>query len=462
MSAFVSKRRDRALLGGIDESRLERTLFAAALLANEQQGILKLTADGIELRAEPTGTSPRWPAGTLEQDLLRGRALPVSQLVSDWRAGYAWPLGQLATWAGQRGVLQQNPSQAGPRWIPAAALTGFDTSPAGKLLDDCRRQRPELWRALQSGIEAGLHRRAAAPNLRFEAGAMPDSIAVAELEERRHIYQVPAGAKVVGIRGAALIWISILAMSALVPPLVSRINPDAAYALPRLPFALAFAVALAILIFDRGYRPAEPPPAPGASEEELALARERSLTSRHPSWRESLTNAATASGMICALGLILCSFPEPAAAIYSFTVAALVMVICQRIRLARLPSAREVELAVARRSRELTAAQASEPDSAEVALSPQASVAGAAVRPWIEMNARDLPPPTAAAQARADQRRRAASFLLRRHWTAFALLFAGEALLTGLLWLLMDTIRGRSCSLPSCPLAASSSPQGRR
>jgi hypothetical protein len=442
LAAFVWKRfvrPDRALLGKIDESKLERTLLAAALLANVRQGILRLTPDGIELRAEPTSTVPRWPAESLEQSLLRDRALSVSELVSDWRAAYPWPLAQLAEAAGRRGLLQTNLSRTGPLWLPCAtALTALDPGCVAKPLDDCRLQCPEAWSALQSGIEAGFHRRAAAPNLRFEAGAMPDSISLGELEERRRIYEIPVDAKVAGGRSAAVTWISIVAWCAFISytPFLSWLNLDAPspYALG-LPFALASAVAVACLLFDWVFRPPEPRPAPESSDEEAALVRERSLSARHPSWRESLTNAAMASGLVCGLGLILCLIPSAGAVIYLLIMAALVVGIAFKIGLARLPSAREVELAVARRSRELTAAHPGEPDTDEAAASPSASATGGALgRPLRQMNARDLPPPTATAQARTDQRRRAAMFLLRRSWTTFALLVVGEVLLTGIFW----------------------------
>jgi hypothetical protein len=423
-------RPDRALLGKIDESRLERSLFAAALLANEQHGLLRLAPDGIELRAEPTDLPVHWPSESLEQGLLRDRALSVSELVSDWRAAaYPVPLWQLAKTAGTRGLLQANPSRTGPLWIPcAAALTALDPELVAKLLDDCRLRRPELWNALQSDIETGYRRRAAAPSLRFEAGAMPDSIPVADLEARQRIDEIPADAKAVGVRGAAATWISILAWCAF----LFWLHPEAPpYAPLYLPFVVAASVAVAYLRFTRKYRPPPPPPAPGSSDEEAALFRQRTVSSGPPSWRESLTSAAMASGLVCGLGLILCLYPEGGEAAYILIVAVLVVGIILKIAVARSASAREVELAVARRSRELTATQKGEPDTDEVAVSPSASAAG---RPLLEMRARDLPPPTATARARTDQRRRAASFLLRLSWTAFALLVAGAVLLTGIFW----------------------------
>jgi hypothetical protein len=435
LAAFVWKRfvhPDRSLLGNIHERKLEHTMFAAALLANEQQGILKLAPDGIELRAEPAGAVSRWPAESLEQGLLRGRALPVSELVSDWRAAYPLALMQLVQSAGRRGLLQANPSRTGPLWIPcAAALAALDPEPTAKLLDDCRLRRPEIWDALQSDIETGCHRAAAAPNLRFEAGAMPDSISVAELEERQQIYKISEDAIRLGSISAAVVWIPAIALYALLP------HPLLSYTPPHWPAIVAAAVAAAVLFFERGYRPAEPRPETGMSEEEAALVRERSLSQRQPTWRESLTNAAVTSGIVCWLGLLLCLIEYPIGhVIFTVLVIALAVLIVRRIRLGRLPSAREVALAVARRSRELTAAYKAEPDTDDVAAPPSVSAAGpAAARPLLEVSARDLPPPTAIAQARTDRRRRAALFLLRRSSIAFALLVAGAALLTGIFWL---------------------------
>jgi hypothetical protein len=433
VAAFVWKRfvrPDRAVLGNIDESKLERTLFAAALLANEQQGLLKLTPDGIELRAEPTGQPPHWPAESLEQGLLRNRALPVSELVSDWRAAYSLTLSQLAQAGTRRGLLQVNPSRTGALWIPsAAALAALDPEPTAKLLEDCRLRRPEIWNALQSDIETGCRHRAAAPDQRFEAGAMPDSISVSELEERTQIYKTPAGAVQAGSVSAAAMWIPIIAMYASLP------HPPLSYTPPHWPAIVAAAVAAAVLFFDRGYRPAEPAPETGMSEEEVALVRERSLSLRQPAWRDSLTSAALASGIVCWLGLLLCLIEWPMGhVIFTALVTGLVIVVGHRIRLGRLPSAREIELAVARRSRELTAAHKSEPDADDVATPPSASATGAGSRPLLEVSARDLPPPSPSALARTDLRRLAALFLLRRSWTAFALLVAGAALLTGIFW----------------------------
>src|SRR4051812_7791103 len=62
---------ERPWLEKVDAPKLERTLFAAAVLANEQAGLLRLMPDGIELRAEPTGLPSPWPKGSLEQGLLR-------------------------------------------------------------------------------------------------------------------------------------------------------------------------------------------------------------------------------------------------------------------------------------------------------------------------------------------------------------------------------------------------------
>jgi hypothetical protein len=431
LAAFVWNRfirPDRAVLGNVRERELERTLFAAAVLANEQQGLLRLTADGVELRAEPSGLPSRWPSESLEQGLLRNRALSVSELVSDWRAAYPRVLMQLAQAATGRGLLQANSSRTGPLWIPcAAAVSAVDPEPTARLLEDCRLRRPQIWNALQSDIETGYHRAAAAPNLRFEAGAMPNSIPVAELEERRQIYKISEGAIRLGSISAAVIWVPVIALYGLLP------RPPLSYVPPHWPAIVAAAVAAAVLLFDRGYRPAEPRPETGMSEEEAALVRERSLSQRQPAWRESLTNAAVTSGIVCWLGLLLCLVDYPIGhVIFTVLVIALVVLIIRRVRLGRLPSAREVELAVARRSRALTAAHKAEPDGDEIALPPSAS---AVARPLLEVSARDLPPPTAIAQARTDQRRRAALFLLRRHATAFALFVAGAVLLTAVVWL---------------------------
>lgn len=425
-------RPDRAVLGNIRERQLERTLFAAALLANEQQGLLKLTPEGIELRAEPGGLPSRWPAESLEQDLLRDRALPVSELVSDWRAAYPLALMHLAQAATRRGLLQANPSRTGPLWIPdAAALAALDAEATEKLLEDCRLRRPEIWDALQRDIETGYHRAAAAPNSRFEAGAMPDSISVAELKERQEIYKISRDAIRLGTISAAVLWIPAVALYALLP------HPPLSWVPPHWPAIVAAAVAAAVLWFDRLYRPVEPPLESGMSEEEAALVRERSLSQRQPSWRESLTNAAVVSGIVCWLGLLLCLIDYPIGhVIFTVLVIALVVLMVRRIRLGRLPSAREVELAVARRSRALTAAYKAEPDTDDAAAPPSDSVTDPAVaRPLLEVSARDLPPPTAVAQARADQRRRAAAFLLRRHVTVFALFITTAALLTAIVWL---------------------------
>jgi hypothetical protein len=423
-------RTDRALLDKIDEDRLKRTLFAVAILANEQRGLVKLTPDGIELRAEPTGQPSRWPTESLEQGLLRSRALPVSELVSDWRAAYPLVLMQLVETAARRGLLQANPSRTGALWIPcAAALTALDPEPTAKLLEDCRLRRPEIWNALQSDIETGCRHRAAAPSQRFDAGSMPDSISVAELEERKQIYKISDGAIRPGAISAAAMWMPVVAMYALLP------HPPLSYTPPHWPAIVAAAVAAAVLFFDRGYRPAEPAPEPGMSEEEAALFRERSLSLRQPSRRDSLTNAALAAGIICWLGLLLCLMDYPMGhVIFTVLMIALAALFVRRARLGRLPSAREVELAVARRSRALTAAHKAEPDTDEMAVPPSASASDATSRPLRETSARDLPPPSPFVLARTDQRRRAALFLLRRSWIAFALLVGGAALLTGIFW----------------------------
>src|SRR3954454_11865159 len=222
-------------------------------------------------------------------------------------------------------------------------------------------------------------------------------------------------------------WTPAVALYALLP------QPWADFTPPRWPAVVAAAVAAAVLIFDRAYRPAGPGLEAGMSEEEAKLFGERSLSSRHPSWRESLTNAAVAAAFIWWLGLLLCPAEWPLGhIIYTGLVVALVALIIRRVRLGRLPSAREVELAVARRSRALTAAYKADPETDDIAPPPSAPPT---TRPWLEISASDLPPPSPPARARTDQRRRAASFVLRRSATAFALLFAGAALLTVMFWL---------------------------
>ena len=122
LGTFVWKRfvrPERAILGRIDESKLERTLFAAALLANERQGLLSLKPDNLALLAEPTGATPSWPAQSLEQSLLESWAVAVSELVNDWPAAYPGAVAQLATAASGRGILFANPSRSGPFGSPA-------------------------------------------------------------------------------------------------------------------------------------------------------------------------------------------------------------------------------------------------------------------------------------------------------------------------------------------------------
>ncbi len=433
LGTFVWKRfvrPERAILGRIDESKLERTLHAAALLANERQGLLSLKPDGLALLAEPTGATPSWPAESLEQSLLPGRTVSVSELVSDWRAAYPRPVAQLSTAAARREILCANPSRSGPLWIPsAAALTAFDSGRIAALLDNCRLKRPEVWGALKTEIETGTRRQAAAPNLRFEDGAMADSIPVAELEERKAIFRVPKDAVVLqGGVSATTIWLPIVALYAFLP------HPPISWAPSYYALALAFATGAAVLASQRAPQP--PSSSDVKSDEETALARERLRPP--PALRERLTQAAVPAGIVCCLGLAACSFPPVGPFLFTVVMVGLGVVVLRKIRLARLPSAREVELAVARRSRELTAAHAVEPDVDDELASSAAPAAGDMPRrPLLETNARDLPPPTAPALARADQRRRAALFMLRRHWTAFVLLFAGQAILSVVVWRLM-------------------------
>lgn len=96
-----------------------------------------------------------------------------------------------------------------------------------------------------------------------------------------------------------------------------------------------------------------------------------------------------------------------------------------------IPSPREVELAVARRSRELTA---STPDAPVVQEAPDGSAAAKPrLRRWLTVA--DLPPPQAAALARTDWRRQQAAAAVRRHAVALLLYVIGlGAVAAGMVW----------------------------
>ncbi len=166
---------------------LLQTMLAAAILANEQAGVLALPMGHTKVlgRKKDTllvrlvGPIPGWPEHSLEAAmcqqatlLQQDRVYEVNQLVYGWlgaRLNSPWQFAfsRVRTNLVSRGLLEtikvkklvifpgtDYALSPGGRELLAQAI-----EPVQQLLDDCQQQRPQVWKLLWDHIEFGFVRR---------------------------------------------------------------------------------------------------------------------------------------------------------------------------------------------------------------------------------------------------------------------------------------------------------------
>jgi hypothetical protein len=409
----------RSLLGRVDAQRLERLLLAEAMLANERAGLLVLTEAPAGLHAGPTVAPIPWPDESLEAMLIRRRPMRVAQLVADWRGGAGDPLGAIARAAVQRGVLHESGARYGAALVAtSAAQAVLSGDPPRLLAEACRTDRPSLWRGLMAAIEEGL---LLAPATAPVPPSAPDPREHAGVDR----YGVPSGqAPGQALTTAMLVGAAVI-LAAIVLARLGGAGLNFAPSIGHWAWPLGFGITSAVWLFAaaRPPWPDDPLPPHGDPREETALAhrRRRRLArprTRHP-WPVRLFAAAVMGGLVYVLTL----FVTPIGiAVLALVVVAVSWRGSEWYRLQQLmPSAREVQLAVTRRSRELSAGRGA--TATESSISVENSGTERRARQW--HSPAGLPPPRPAAVALTDRRRRLAAAAIRRHGVALLLFAAG-------------------------------------
>ena len=175
---------------GVDSHKLAVAACSAAVLANEQFGLLRLTPSvnstlfGLvktpTLLLEPTGAQPGWPAGTLEADLFEvARRQQVVKRNNLYNVIYQW-LGQdvgapfytvlqmVEQGLAQRGLLQQVEAKTLGIFkykklaLPDSTrplIAGQSIAPVQQLLQQCEQFRPDIWQRMQKNIQKAINAR---------------------------------------------------------------------------------------------------------------------------------------------------------------------------------------------------------------------------------------------------------------------------------------------------------------
>lgn len=169
----ADKRRDGTVnpfqreIAVLDEP-LAMALVSSALLANESAGVAKLVLVEGVLQAAPLGAGTFWPADSLEDRLRRNRQLPVAQIVEDWLASSSDVPYRRAVELAEQGmvirglaVLSEAAENPAPVLTVATRLAAstIDGSAASHLIEACRRERPQVWQALQTALAAAFQKR---------------------------------------------------------------------------------------------------------------------------------------------------------------------------------------------------------------------------------------------------------------------------------------------------------------
>jgi hypothetical protein len=151
-------------------AELVQLAISTALLANESAGALRFENDGRNLIAAFGGSDLHWPLNSLEARLQRSGPIGVSQLVHDWMAdGSNFPVVRalriIEHCATLRGLAGPEPAGAGAAPADHGMAEAADPAPVKALLENCRQQRPAVWKALQAGIAKGVNSRTVRPGM---------------------------------------------------------------------------------------------------------------------------------------------------------------------------------------------------------------------------------------------------------------------------------------------------------
>lgn len=171
----------------VNKVELVQYLLAAAFLANEQAGWMKLElrqkkvffglSSKTALFADPTGKPPQWGGPCLEADLLQaaGRASnsEVETLVSVWLAQdvsdpYQEAIGRLKAHLAERGLLDMQEERKLKIFVSRSYSLNSEAKsfiasqplqPLTALLQNCQNFRPEIWQELLKQIKKGVDSR---------------------------------------------------------------------------------------------------------------------------------------------------------------------------------------------------------------------------------------------------------------------------------------------------------------
>ena len=165
-------------LAVLDEP-LAMALVSSALLANESAGAVRLALDGSVLQAAPTGAGTLWPESSLEDRLRRDRRLPVAKIVEDWLASSSDVPYSRAVELAKHGMVTRGLAMfskvRGDTEIVLTeatrlAATTIDGSAALDLLEACRRERPQVWQALQKALAEAFKKRTVKQDFGYSTG----------------------------------------------------------------------------------------------------------------------------------------------------------------------------------------------------------------------------------------------------------------------------------------------------
>jgi hypothetical protein len=148
--------------------QLLRASISAALLAHEQCGNLSFEVTGEKLHAHFYKNSFPWPPNSLEEQLLRGREIPVPELVYDWLADNShFPESRALRLLLHNITLRE---KAGAQFMTREGERTVNWAPVELLLRECRDNKPKIWELLQKSIDAGLKQREVPPHYETVGG----------------------------------------------------------------------------------------------------------------------------------------------------------------------------------------------------------------------------------------------------------------------------------------------------